>query len=376
MNKIANRVPINDLSRLQTPSPRRLAAVTARVIEQGRFILGNEVEAFEKAFAEYCGSDHCLGVGNGTDALEISLRVLECGPGDDVITVANAGTFGSVAIIAIGANPVYVEVEDETGLIDPNAIAAAIRPTTKAIIVTHLYGKIADMDKICPIAQSAGIPIIEDAAQAHGARRGGRHAGSWGALGCFSFYPTKNLGALGDGGAIITSDKILDDRVRALRQYGWTDRFRVGHSGGCNSRLDEIQAAVLSEKLKYLDAMNSERRRIVEAYQMALNGLPIMLPDSGEDHVFHLLVAQHSARDQLQATLEQFGIDTDIHYPVPDYLHPGIKKRLGKMSPLPRTERLMTKILTLPCFPGMTVAEVRHVTCTIKAAIGGAGADK
>jgi dTDP-3-amino-2,3,6-trideoxy-4-keto-D-glucose/dTDP-3-amino-3,4,6-trideoxy-alpha-D-glucose/dTDP-2,6-dideoxy-D-kanosamine transaminase len=353
-----------------------LAEVTARVIESGRFILGGEVEAFEHAFAEYCGTGYCLGVGNGTDALEISLRALDCGPGDEVITVANAGAFGSVAIFSVGARPVYVDVEAENGLIDPDTIAAAIRPATKAIIVTHLYGKLADMDKICLLAAAAGIPIIEDAAQAHGARRHGRHAGSWGALGCFSFYPTKNLGALGDGGAIVTSDKILADRVRALRQYGWAERFQIGHPGGRNSRLDEIQAAVLMEKLTHLDAMNAERRRIAESYRAALDCFPITLPDSGEDHVFHLLVARQPTRDQLRSTLGQRGIDTDIHYPMADYRHPGIRVRLGGMSPLPRTERWMAEILTLPCFPGMTDAEVRHVTCSIKAALDSGGSTK
>jgi dTDP-3-amino-2,3,6-trideoxy-4-keto-D-glucose/dTDP-3-amino-3,4,6-trideoxy-alpha-D-glucose/dTDP-2,6-dideoxy-D-kanosamine transaminase len=307
-------------------------------------------------------------VGNGTDALEISLRALDCGPGDEVITVANAGAFGSVAIFSVGARPVYVDVELESGLIDCNTIAAAIRPATKAIIVTHLYGKLADMDRICPIAKAAGIPIIEDAAQAHGARRYGRHAGSWGALGCFSFYPTKNLGALGDGGAIITSDTKLSDRVRALRQYGWDGRFQVALPGGRNSRLDEIQATVLLEKLPHLDAMNAERRRIAERYRTALAGLPITFPNSGEDHVFHLCVARHQARDHLRQELARQGIDTDIHYPIPDYRHPGFRTLQGETSPLPRTETFMAEILTLPCFPGMTDIELDRITDAMTAA--------
>jgi dTDP-3-amino-2,3,6-trideoxy-4-keto-D-glucose/dTDP-3-amino-3,4,6-trideoxy-alpha-D-glucose/dTDP-2,6-dideoxy-D-kanosamine transaminase len=337
----------------------------ARAIERGQYILGADVVAFEKAFAEYCNAEHCIGVGNGTDALEISLRALDCGPGDEVIMVANAGAFGSVASFSVGARPVYVDIEVETGLIDPGAIATAIRPATRAIIVTHLYGKLADMDKICPIAEEAGIPIIEDAAQAHGARRRGRHAGSWGALGCFSFYPTKNLGALGDGGAIVTSDAELGDRTRALRQYGWGDRFQTALPGGRNSRLDEIQATVLLEKLPYLDAMNAERQRIAERYRTALAGLPITFSKGGEDHVFHLCVARHPARDHLRRELARQGIDTDIHYPMPDYRHPGFRPLLGETSPLPRTESFMAEILTLPCFPGMTDVEVGRVEVSL-----------
>jgi len=353
------------------PSPARLAEVASRVIERGQYILGGEVKAFERAFAEYCGAGHCIGVGNGTDALEISLRALGCGPGDEVITVANAGAFGSVAILAVGACPIYVEVQTDSGLIDPDAVAAAIGPATKAVIVTHLYGKLADMDSICPIASAAGIPVIEDAAQAHGARRGGQLAGSWGALGCFSFYPTKNLGALGDGGAVTTSDPSLADCVRALRQYGWGARFQAVHPGGKNSRLDEIQAAVLLEKLPHLDAINAECRRIADIYRTQLAGLPITLPESGDDHVFHLLVARYPDRDRLRTALFQQGIDTEVHYPMPDYRHPGLATQLENIRPLPRTEQFTAEILTLPCFPGMTDMELSRIVGAISSEISG-----
>ena len=376
MKNITDRVPINDLLRLPAPALGELAAVTARVIERGQFVLGNCVEEFERSFADYCGSAHCVGVGNGTDALEISLRVLGCGRGDEVITVANAGAFSSVAIFAVGASPVYVDIEEDSGLIDPDTLAAAMGPATKAIIVTHLYGKLADMDEISPIAKAAGIPIIEDAAQAHGARRRGQHAGSWGVLGCFSFYPTKNLGALGDGGAIVASDDVLANRVRAMRQYGWTARFQAGHPGGRNSRLDEIQAAVLSEKLPHLEAQNARRRSVADYYRSVLSDLPIGLPEGGEDHVFHRLVVRHPERDRLRSELAQRGIDTDIHYPLPDYRHPGFHSSVGGTTALPRTEKFMAEILTLPCFPGITDAELDRVTGAIIAALGDEGAQQ
>jgi dTDP-4-amino-4,6-dideoxygalactose transaminase len=237
-----------------------LDAAIARVNDRGHYILGPEVEAFEREFAAYCGAAACVAVGNGTDALELALRALGVGAGDEVATVGNAGGYATTAIRAAGATPVYVDVDDATLGIDCHSLADRITPGTRAIVVTHLYGRMADVEALVRIAREREIPLIEDCAQAHGAARAGRKAGTFGVLGCYSFYPSKNLGALGDAGALVTGDTALAARVAELRTYGWRGKYRVAASGGMNSRMDEVQAAVLRVKLPRLDAWNAARR--------------------------------------------------------------------------------------------------------------------
>jgi len=354
-------IALNDLARHNAPLRTRLDAAIARVQDRGWYILGPEVEAFEREFAAYCGATECVAVGNGTDALELALRALAIGRGDAVATVANAGMYGTSAIRAAGATPRYVEIDAATLLMDPTALAAALAPRTRAVIVTHLYGRLADIDALAGVAQQRGVALIEDCAQAHGARRGERKAGTFGTLGCFSFYPTKNLGALGDAGAVVTSDRDLAAKLRALRTYGWGAKYHCTMAGGMNSRMDELQAAVLRVKLPHLDGWNRRRREIAARYAGAIAHPGIALPRAvgeGAD-VAHLYVVRTRQRESLRAHLAAAGVATDIHYPVPDHLQPG-----GRAAPpkrLPDTEQACAEVLSLPCYPELTDAEIDAV---------------
>lgn len=332
-----------------------LPAVLREVVESQRYVLGPCVQAFEKAFAAYVGVPHAIGVANGTDALTIALRGLGLGPGQRVLTVANAGFYSSTAIRAIGAEPVYADVDATTLNLSPAALAEALAgPPLGAVVVTHLYGQLADMPAIAALCRAAGVPLIEDCAQAHGARRDGRLAGAWGDVGCFSFYPTKNLGALGDGGALVTADAVLAERMRALRQYGWGAKYEVVMGGGSNSRLDELQAAVLSAKLPLLDAANARRRAIAARYGEAFAHLPLQAPRAeAEDYVAHLYVVRSAQRDALRAHLTAQGIASDVHYPIADHLQP-VQASACAGALLPVTESACAQVLTLPCFPGLT----------------------
>ena len=353
------RLLINDLRRHNDAIAAELRAALERVLARGWFILGPEVEAFEEEFAQACAASACVGVANGTDALELALRALEVGPGDEVATVANVGNYSSTAIRAVGATPRYIEIEPGSLNMDPAALVGALSSRTRAVIVTHLYGRMAAMPRLVEVAGRAGVPVIEDCAQAHGAVLEGRPAGSWGAAGCFSFYPTKNLGALGDGGAVVTSDAALAGRLRQLRQYGWKEKYCCTVAGGCNSRLDEIQAAVLRAKLPHLRAWNERRRAIARAYSTALATAPLTLPDSfGGDCVAHLYVIRTPRRDELRAALAARGIFTEVHYPVPDHCQEPSSAPVS----LPVTEQAAREVLTLPCFPEMTDGEVEMVS--------------
>ena len=253
-----------------------LAACLRQVVDSGWYVLGSQVRDFEAAFADYVGVSHTVGVANGTDALVLALRALGVGAGSRVAMVANAGYYGSAAAALVGAEPMYVDVDAATLTMEPGSLSAVLaHEKTDAVIVTHLYGQMADMDRLSTLCRQAGVPLIEDGAQAHGAAWAGRQAGAWGAVGCFSFYPTKNLGALGDGGAVVTGDAELADRLRALRQYGWGRKYEVLSPGGGNSRLDELQAAVLLAKLPRLNAANAARRAIAGRYGAELAGLPL-----------------------------------------------------------------------------------------------------
>ena len=338
-----------------------LGACLQRVVDSGWYVLGPQVRDFEADFARYLGVGHAIGVANGTDALALALRALAVGPGQRVITVANAGCPGSAAIAQVGADVAWVDVDAQRLTMAPDALATALASgPVAAVIATHLYGQMADMPAIAALCRQAGVPLIEDCAQAHGAALNGRRAGSWGALGCFSFYPTKNLGALGDGGAVVTGDAALAERLRALRQYGWVRKYEVAVAGGVNSRLDELQAAVLAAKLPHLDAANVRRRAIAARYSGALADLPLQCPPTpGADHVMHLYVVRTPRRAALQAHLAAHGIASDVHYPIADHL-----QLIWAHQPslhLPVTEAACAQVLSLPCYPGLSDAQAEQV---------------
>ncbi len=354
-------IALNDLARHHAPLRAELDAAIARVQDRGWYILGPEVEAFEREFAAYCGSGACVAVGNGTDALELALRALSIGRDDEVVTVANAGMYATTAIRATGAVPVYAEIDATTLLMDPVALVARIGPRARAVVVTHLYGRLADVAMLASIARKRGIALIEDCAQAHGARTNGGMAGTHGTLGCFSFYPTKNLGALGDAGAVVTGDHGLAARLRALRTYGWGTKYHCAMEGGMNSRMDELQAAVLRVKLPRLDAWNRRRREIAARYAATIRHPAIALPQSATDatDAAHLYVVRTHERESLRAHLAAAGVATDVHYPVPDHRQPGAG--VAPAQGLPRTERACTEVLSVPCYPELDDAEIAAV---------------
>ncbi len=334
------------------------AAIT-RVLDSGNYILGEDVQSFERAFASYCGAAQAVGVGSGTDALILALKALDVGSGDEVITVSHTAVATAAAIIACGATPVLVDIDPVYYTIDPAAAEAAITPHSKAIIAVHLYGQVAAIDDIRAIAQRRGLFVVEDCAQAAGANVRERRVGSIGDVGCFSFYPTKNLGALGDGGMVVTSNEALATRVRQLRQYGWDDA-RVTHGVGVNSRLDPLQAAILTARLPHLDSDNDRRAVLARRYAEGLAGLPITVPAARPraSHVYHLYVATCDMRDALMAHLANCGIGCGIHYPAPVHRQNGYAERVVLPSGgLPITERLVARIVSLPMYPELTDAE-------------------
>jgi dTDP-4-amino-4,6-dideoxygalactose transaminase len=345
------------------------------VIESGWFILGHEVAAFEQEFATFCGARHCVGVASGAEALYLALAAAGIGPGDEVITVANACMYDVAAILQAGARPVLVDVDPATQNIDPAAVAAAITPRTKAVIPVHLFGRLADMAAITALAERHGLVVIEDAAQAHGAWRTGadgqpRMAGQWGNLAAFSFYPSKNLGALGDGGAVVTNDDQMAAQLRRLRMYGWERKYYTSEVGGRNSRLDELQAALLRVKLPHLAAANAARRERAAWYATALADLPLGLPVDEPGHVYHLYVVtlpDRASRDRLRDHLLANGIGCDIHYPVPTHLQPAYADLGYHPGSLPVTEDLAGRILSLPMYPELTYEEIMLVAETIRA---------
>jgi len=356
------KIHLNVLQRHNKKIVDKLQTAVKRVINSGWYILGPEVESFEREFANYCGVNYCIGVGNGTDALEIALRGLGINDSDEVACVANAGFYSSTAILNIGAIPQYVDVIWESMMMDPISLEETITKNTKAIITTHLYGQMADMQQIMAIADKYKIPVIEDCAQAHGAVVNEKKAGSWGKVGCFSFYPTKNLGALGDGGAITTSDEELAKKIKQLRQYGWNKKYEAVMWGGKNSRLDELQAAVLRIKLQHLDNWNNERRKIAEWYTNELNGVDLILPNNfNGDYVAHLYVVRTNNREQLIKKLNDANIEADIHYPIPDFKQNSLKEMFTNIS-LKYTNKCCESVFSLPCFPEITTEELIRVS--------------
>jgi dTDP-4-amino-4,6-dideoxygalactose transaminase len=339
-----------------------------RVLNSGTYILGVEVEAFETAFAAYCGGGHGVGVASGTDALILALKALGIGPGDEVITVSHTAVATVAAILAVGATPVLIDVDEVYLTLDPTVLDRAATPRSKAVIAVHLYGQAADLDPILSFARERRLFLIEDCAQACGGRYYGRRLGSTGDIGCFSFYPTKNLGAIGDGGIVLTREPEIAERVRRLRQYGWDDS-RQTHEAGLNSRLDPLQAAILHVKLPLLDDDNARRGAVARRYERGLQGLPITIPKerAGAQHVYHLYVIACPKRDALMAYLADHQITCAIHYPAPVHRQHGYAERVilppGGLSV---TDRVCQQILSLPLYPELTDADVDRVIASVR----------
>ncbi len=343
-------------------------AALQRVLDSGWYILGAEVRQFEAEFAAYLGVSHALGVGSGTEALHLALAACGVGPGDEVITVAHTAVATVSAIELCGAVPVLVDIAPDTFTLHPAQLARALSPKTKAIVPVHLYGQPADLAPILDLAQQHGLRVIEDCAQAHGAMYRGKRVGAWGDIAAFSFYPTKNLGALGDGGAVATNDAGLAERVRLLREYGWAERY-VSHIAGWNSRLDELQAAVLRVKLRHLDADNAARAHWAARYASGLGGVGLGLPGARTEgeHVYHLYVIRSARRDELQSFLKTRGVGALVHYPVPVHRQPAYQNRLLGCEALPETERAAREVLSLPMYPELTDAEITMVVEAVRA---------
>jgi dTDP-4-amino-4,6-dideoxygalactose transaminase len=364
-----SRIPFLDVPAIYGELQAELDDAARRVMASGAYILGPEVTAFEEEFAAYCGTPHAVGVGSGLDALRLILLGYGIGPGDEVIVPSNTFIATWLGVSQAGATPVPVEPDPETHNVTAEAIAPAIGARTKAIMPVHLYGQPADMDAIVALGRERGIPVIEDAAQAQGARYRGRRAGSLADAAAFSFYPGKNLGALGDAGAITTDDDVLAERVRMLRNYG--SKVKYHHDlPGLNSRLDSLQAALLRVKLRRLDEFNDRRRTVAARYLERLQG-EIVLPQVPEwaEPVWHLFVVRHPQRDALQARLDEAGIDTIIHYPIPPH-RSGAYAADYANAQLPVAELLADEVLSLPIGPHLPLEDVDRVAEAVRAAVG------
>ena len=344
-----------------------LDAAFARVMRSGWFVLGPEVEAFERAFANYCGAPHCVGVGNGLEAMELTLRAWGIGPGDEVIVPSNTYIATWLAVSQVGARPVPVEPDARTYNIDPGRIEAAITARTKALLPVHLYGQCADMAPIVEIARARGLKVLEDAAQAAGATYRGARAGALGDAAACSFYPGKNLGAFGDAGAVVTADASLAERVRVLRNYGSRTKYH-NEVQGTNSRLDELQAALLGPRLGVLDRWNARRESIARRYLEALGPTGLVLPvvGSGNVHTWHLFVVRTPRRQALQQGLAARGVDTLIHYPVPPHLQPAYAALGLTRGTLPIAEAIHDEVLSLPMGPHLSDAEADYVINSVQ----------
>jgi dTDP-4-amino-4,6-dideoxygalactose transaminase len=329
--------------------------------------MGAELEAFEAEFATYCGSEHSVGVSSGTEAISLALRALEIGPGDEVIVPTNSFIATAEAVSWVGATPKLVDVDPETHLISADAVAGAIGPRTRAVIPVHLMGSVVDLDPILDVARDANLRVIEDTAQAHGAWHRGRRVGSVGDFGCFSFYPTKNLGGWGDGGAIVTDDADLAERVRLLRSHGEKPRYHH-RIVGTTARLDALQAALLRVKLRYLDDRNDDRRRIGAALREGLASSSVGLPApafEGADHVYHLFIVRTAEREAFRAHLERLGVSTAVHYPFPIHLTEAYAPAGVDVPDLPAAARLSEEICTLPLFPTMSDDEIDRIVTAV-----------
>lgn len=360
------QLPLVNLHRHQAPLTAEFISALENAIETGDFILGQSVSKFEEEFARFCGVSHAIGVSSGTSALELALRGLGIGASDEVITTAQSFFATAAAVVYVGARPIFVDVEEKTGLMNLDQIQKAISPRTKALIPVHLYGAPIDMEAVSAISKKNNLFVVEDACQAHGAVMGDRKAGAWGNAGCFSFYPSKNLGALGDGGIVTTNDSALADRIKILRNCGRISKY--DHEVmGYNKRLDSLQAAFLQIKLKKLNGWNKQRQKTAQQYDRALKGLPIrhFEYDSKRPSIYHLYVIQTPQRDALRDYLHSKKIDTGIHYPIP---LPHLKSfaNLGyQQGQFPVAEKMSREVLSLPIFPGMTSKEVDYIAACV-----------
>jgi len=368
-------IPFVDLQAQYRTIKREVDEAIGRVVESAAFILGREVEAFETAFAEYLGAKFCVGVNSGTAAIQLAVTACGVGAGDEVIVPANTFFATAEAVSTAGATPVFVDADPVSYTIDPSKIEAAITKRTRAIIPVHLYGQAADLDPVFEIAARHNLAVIEDAAQAHGSLYKGRRVGALGRANCFSFYPGKNLGAYGEGGAVVTDDAEVARRVRLLRDHGSERKYRhdiVGY----NFRLEGIQGAVLNVKLKHLDGWNDLRRAHAARYHELLSGmnrdgaltLPQELPYAR--HIYHLYVVQTEARDALQTHLTAAGIQTGIHYPLPVHLQPAYASLGHRAGDFPEAERQAARVLSLPMFPELTVAQIERVAEAVRSFAG------
>jgi dTDP-4-amino-4,6-dideoxygalactose transaminase len=362
-------VPMVDLKAQYARIREEIDSALLRVVAGGQFIGGEECRLLEEEFARYCGVAHACGVANGTDALTLALKAFGVGPGDEVVTVANTFIATGEAIFLNGARPVFVDVDPATFTMDPQALQAALTPRTKLIVPVHLYGHPADMPAILDVAARRGLPVLEDAAQAHGAEVGGKRAGALGHAATFSFYPGKNLGAYGDAGMVASNDGAFIARVRQLANHGGGANKYDNVVVGTNSRLDTLQAAVLRVKLRHLDGWNRERRQRVEAYGRALAGAPgIAAPREREGcrSAWHLYTVRAADRDRLQARLRAEGIATAVHYPRPIHLQPAMAAAGGKAGDLPVSERLSREVLSLPLYPELSLETVERIAALIR----------
>jgi dTDP-4-amino-4,6-dideoxygalactose transaminase len=357
-----NKVPYIDLAAQIRPIRPEIDAAIARAIDRCSFCLGPDVLEFEQQFAQFCGAKHCIAMNSGTSALHIAALLLDIKPGDEVITTPFTFIATSWAISYVGAKPVYVDIDEATFNLDPRKVEAAITPRTKAIIGVHLYGQPFDLDAISAIGRKHGIPVIEDAAQAHGATWRGKVVGTFGAMSCFSFYPAKNLGAFGEAGALVTNDDAFAARARSLREHG--SRVRYHHDEvGYNYRMEGLQGAVLGVELKHLPAWTAARRRLAHRYHEKLAGTSLRLPleAPGAESAWHLYVVRHAQRDALKAHLDAHGIGCAVHYPLPLHLQKCYAELGYKAGDFPVAERACKEVLALPFFPAMTDAQQDRV---------------
>ena len=360
------KVPFNAIAVQDAAYRDEILAAIARVVHRGWFVLGEEGEAFEREFGPAAGCTHAAGVGNGTDAIRLALEAVGVKAGDDVVTVPMTATYTALAISMLGARPVFCDVESRTLTLDPDKLAAAITPATRAIVPVHLYGQCADMATIGAVAASRGIPVVEDCAQAVLAEFAGRRAGGFGAAAAFSFYPTKNLGAYGDGGAVTSNDPNVIARVKQLRNGGQSARYRHDVAG-VNSRLDELQAAVLRVKLAHLPTATAARRAQAARYDAALTGVVLPHETPGRRHVYHLYPVRHPRREALAEALTRSGIGTIVHYPVPVHLQPAYAALGLARGSFPESERAGDELLSLPLYPGLLPAQQDAVIDTVAA---------
>lgn len=363
-------VPFLNLAAAGQAMRAEIDAALVRVARSGHYLLGTELAEFEARFAHYCGARHCAGVGNGLDALRLALLALGVGLGDEVIVPTNTYIATWLAVSQCGARPVPVEPIEATYNLDAGRIEAAITPRTKVVLPVHLYGQPADMDPIRAVAARHGLKVLDDCAQAHGASYKACKVGALADISAWSFYPAKNLGAFGDGGAVMTVDGALDDAVRVLRNYGSRSKYR-NEVMGFNSRLDEIQAAVLAVKLRHLDEATAQRRKIASRYLQALAGLPLVLPRVPDwaEPAWHLFVIRHPDRNGLQKRLTALGIDTLVHYPTPPHLQPAYRGLGYAPGDFPVAEAIHREVLSLPIWPGMSAAQVERVIEAVRSSV-------